>query len=224
MPQSTTRRASSHSITVRLRPTSPTPPRGRIRNTGSTGGNVDARPVVGAGVRYWRPSGVWRSLVARSVRVGEVPSSNLGTPMRFRSRSIGSRAAVGSGQMVPFGREYVALCALQAATVLAPRAALAIPWLQRRRVLGLVPLAGIGGVVLLIGAVPRLAADAVDLSAVATPLLALAGLASLRLRLLALAAVPAFLVAWRGSGRAADLGGDALIALACATLAWLTGA
>ena len=25
--------------------------------------------------------GVWRSLVARSVRVGEVPSSNLGTPM-----------------------------------------------------------------------------------------------------------------------------------------------
>jgi hypothetical protein len=24
--------------------------------------------------------GVWRSLVARSVRVGEVPSSNLGTP------------------------------------------------------------------------------------------------------------------------------------------------
>jgi hypothetical protein len=126
--------------------------------------------------------------------------------------------------MVPFGREYVALCALQAATVLAPRAALAIPWLQRRRVLGLVPLAAIGGVVLLIGAVPRLAADAVDLSAVATPLLALAGLASLRLRLLALAAVPAFLVAWRGSGRAADLGVDALIALACATLAWLTGA
>ena len=83
--------------TVRLRPTSPTPPRGRIRSTGSTGGNVDARPVVGAGVRYWRPSGVWRSLVARSVRVGEVPSSNLGTPMRFRSRSTGSRAAVGSG-------------------------------------------------------------------------------------------------------------------------------
>ena len=26
-------------------------------------------------------SGVWRSLVARSVRVGEVPSSNLGTPI-----------------------------------------------------------------------------------------------------------------------------------------------
>ncbi len=31
--------------------------------------------------RYACGSGVWRSLVARSVRVGEVPSSNLGTPM-----------------------------------------------------------------------------------------------------------------------------------------------
>ncbi len=29
-------------------------------------------------------SGVWRSLVARSVRVGEVPSSNLGTPIGTR--------------------------------------------------------------------------------------------------------------------------------------------
>src|SRR5690349_24710244 len=29
-----------------------------------------------------RLAGVWRSLVARSVRVGEVPSSNLGTPMQ----------------------------------------------------------------------------------------------------------------------------------------------
>ena len=28
--------------------------------------------------------GVWRSLVARSVRVGEVPSSNLGTPIESR--------------------------------------------------------------------------------------------------------------------------------------------
>jgi hypothetical protein len=27
--------------------------------------------------------GVWRSLVARSVRVGEVPSSNLGTPINM---------------------------------------------------------------------------------------------------------------------------------------------
>ena len=33
------------------------------------------------GGRYSMRPGVWRSLVARSVRVGEVPSSNLGTPI-----------------------------------------------------------------------------------------------------------------------------------------------
>ena len=57
-------------------------------------------------VRFWRAaggragrecaiigaSGVWRSLVARSVRVGEVPSSNLGTPMRCRGRSAAPAA------------------------------------------------------------------------------------------------------------------------------------
>ena len=35
----------------------------------------------GAIIATLRPLGVWRSLVARSVRVGEVPSSNLGTPI-----------------------------------------------------------------------------------------------------------------------------------------------
>ena len=35
----------------------------------------------------WRVLGVWRSLVARSVRVGEVPSSNLGTPI-VESREV----------------------------------------------------------------------------------------------------------------------------------------
>ena len=37
----------------------------------------------------WRPplvGGVWRSLVARSVRVGEVPGSNPGTPMHSRAQ------------------------------------------------------------------------------------------------------------------------------------------
>ena len=40
-----------------------------------------------------RRLGVWRSLVARSVRVGEVPSSNLGTPIHTgqRKRSRGRR-------------------------------------------------------------------------------------------------------------------------------------
>src|SRR5580765_4850984 len=37
-------------------------------------------PAAHEPLRY-APPGVWRSLVARSVRVGEVPSSNLGTPM-----------------------------------------------------------------------------------------------------------------------------------------------
>ena len=30
---------------------------------------------------YWECVGAWRSLVARTVRVGEVPSSNLGAPI-----------------------------------------------------------------------------------------------------------------------------------------------
>src|SRR6476619_8478444 len=37
------------------------------------------------------PLGVWRSLVARSVRVGEAPSSNLGTPTS--PQSVGSASA-----------------------------------------------------------------------------------------------------------------------------------
>ena len=37
---------------------------------------------------------MWRSLVARSVRVGEVPSSNLGTP-------ISSLALAGRGRYLP---------------------------------------------------------------------------------------------------------------------------
>ena len=36
-----------------------------------------------------RRLGVWRSLVARSVRVGEAPSSNLGTPMWEAAASRG---------------------------------------------------------------------------------------------------------------------------------------
>src|SRR3954465_8992036 len=37
-----------------------------------------------------RRPGVWRSLVARSVRVGEVPSSNLGTPIHEGSHWLPS--------------------------------------------------------------------------------------------------------------------------------------
>jgi HAD superfamily hydrolase (TIGR01549 family) len=46
-----------------------------------------ARPVARGAPRAATlfPLGVWRSLVARSVRVGEVPSSNLGTPISTRA-------------------------------------------------------------------------------------------------------------------------------------------
>src|SRR5215210_5704905 len=37
--------------------------------------------------------GVWRSLVARSVRVGEVPSSNLGTPISPLQLTVDDRGA-----------------------------------------------------------------------------------------------------------------------------------
>ena len=47
----------------------------------STGGGAIRRLV-----RYWGRFGAWRSLVARTVRVGEVPSSNLGAPIAFKNR------------------------------------------------------------------------------------------------------------------------------------------
>ena len=40
-------------------------------------------------------SGVWRSLVARSVRVGEAPSSNLGTPIEVPSCKRAGKAIGG---------------------------------------------------------------------------------------------------------------------------------
>jgi hypothetical protein len=53
-------------------------------------GTPEARSrETGAGVGYWRLFGAWRSLVARTVRVGEVPGSNPGAPIkshRFRTR------------------------------------------------------------------------------------------------------------------------------------------
>ena len=53
--------------------------------------------------RYDSRPGVWRSLVARSVRVGEAPSSNLGTPIRRRAGGAepGRRVPPRSGAAVP---------------------------------------------------------------------------------------------------------------------------
>ncbi len=121
---------------------------------------------------------------------------------------------------MPFDQRYVLLCAVQAAVVLLPRPSRA---LLRSRWLGLLPLAAIAGGVLLIGASPAFAQRATDLAAIATPILALGGLAAFRVRWLALLAPVAYAVAWRGSARPADLATDLLIAGACATLAWLTG-
>jgi hypothetical protein len=121
---------------------------------------------------------------------------------------------------VPFDDRYVALCAVQAAVVLLPRPS---PVLLRSRWLGLIPLLAIGGVVLVMGSDPSLAQDATDLAAIATPILACAGIVAFRVRWLAVAAPVAYVVAWRSTGRPADVATDLLIAGACATLAWLTG-
>ena len=124
---------------------------------------------------------------------------------------------------MPYGWPYVMLCLVQASAVLVPRPSPALPWLGRRRLAGLIPLAGIGGAVALIEADPSLAQAATNLAAVATPVAFLAGLATFRVRPAALAVVPLFWLAWKGSGRPQDLAIDALIVGAAATLAWLTG-
>ena len=55
------------------------------------------------------PLGVWRSLVARSVRVGEAPSSNLGTPIAWAGEDLGFSPACPSGEpgLYPRGVSYV---------------------------------------------------------------------------------------------------------------------
>ena len=121
---------------------------------------------------------------------------------------------------VPFTSGFVALCAVQAITVLGPRQP---PRLVRRLVLGLIPLAGIGGVALLLAERPGLAQQAADLAAVGTPIAALAGLVAFRVRALALLAPVLYLVAWKSDGRPAQIATDVLIAGAAASLAWLTG-
>ncbi len=125
---------------------------------------------------------------------------------------------------VPFTVNFVVLCAVQAVAVLAPRPSPAWRRVRVRAVWGLLPLAGIGGVVVFMGNVDGAAERAVDLAAVATPLLAVLGLLSLRLRPVAVLVPVLYWVAWQHPGtRAADLSTDALIVMACATLAWGTG-
>lgn len=125
---------------------------------------------------------------------------------------------------LPFTVNFVVLCAVQAVALLAPRPSPSWARVRVRPVWGLLPLAGIGGVVVFMGNVEGAAQRAVDLAAVATPVLAVLGLLALRLRPLALAVPLLYWVAWQHPGtRAADLSVDALIVMACATLAWGTG-
>jgi len=123
---------------------------------------------------------------------------------------------------VPFTSGYVALCAVQALTVLGPRPS---PRLIRSTVLGLIPLVAIGGVALLLADQPDLAQHATDLAAIATPIAAFGGIFAFRgrLRLLGLLAPVLYLIAWKGDGRPVQIATDALIAGATITLAWLTG-
>ncbi|MDX6377220.1 MAG: hypothetical protein QOE98_1523 [Gaiellaceae bacterium] len=120
----------------------------------------------------------------------------------------------------PFTSGFVALCAVQAITVLGPRQP---PRLVRRTVLGLIPLVAIGGVALLIAERPSLAQQATDLAAIVTPIAALGGLVAFRVRSLALLAPVLYVVAWKGDGRPAQIATDLLIVGAAASLAWLTG-
>jgi hypothetical protein len=122
--------------------------------------------------------------------------------------------------IIPYTSGFVALHLLQAVTVLMPRDP---PRLVQRPYLGLIPLAAIGGVALLIVEVPAAAEVATDIAAIGTPVAALAGLAAFRVRLVALLAPVLYLVAWRASGRPAEIAGDLLIVAAAAALAWLTG-
>ncbi len=125
---------------------------------------------------------------------------------------------------LPFTWNFVALCVVQALAVLGPRPSPTWARVRSRAILGAIPLLAIGGVVVFMGNVDGAAERAVDLAAVATPALAVAGLVALRLRPLALAVPVLYWVAWQHPGtRAADVATDALIVMACATLAWLTG-
>src|SRR2546423_6082518 len=75
-------------------------------------GNVAAelsRVCVESGYIVCRP-GVWRSLVARSVRVGEVPSSNLGTPIPAGGTSVFPAAPLSlSGKGIVVGAHAIAI-------------------------------------------------------------------------------------------------------------------
>ncbi len=127
---------------------------------------------------------------------------------------------------MPYGWPFLVLVLLQAAAVAAVRDPGALRRIARHPLVGLLPLVGIGGTVVALGAWPG-AIDAVTaLAAVAVPLLALAAAWHVRRWVVPLAASSPLLwvIAWRlRPGPVADLAGDVLIVLAAAMLGRLTG-
>ena len=127
---------------------------------------------------------------------------------------------------LPFTASFVVLCVAQGLAVAPSGEVSPLRRLGAHPLLGLIPLAGIGGGVLLLGNVAGAPQRAADLATFATPLLALAGLRALAgaWRLAALLAPALYVVAWQAPGtRWADVASLILIVAACGTLAVLTG-
>ena len=127
---------------------------------------------------------------------------------------------------MPYGWGYAVLVLLQAATVALVRPPAVLARLPRHPLVGLLPLAAIGGLVVVLGAVPAAVGAATALAAFAVPPLAL--LAALHVRRavvpLALASPLLWLVAWRAPVSAwTQLAGDLLIVLAAVALGRMTG-
>lgn len=128
---------------------------------------------------------------------------------------------------VPYSPEYAVLILVQAAAVLLPRPVATIGSLRRHTLLGLLPLAAIGGLVVAMDSYQPLVHRLVDLAAIGTPFAMLLGLVAYRRSVawLALAAIPTYWIAWKHPGGTwGDLSTDVLILGGGATLAWLTTA
>ena len=134
---------------------------------------------------------------------------------------------MGFPSFVPYTPEYAVLILVQAAAVVLPRPVATISTLRRHTLLGLLPLAAIGGLVVAMASYGPLVGRLVDLAAIGTPFAMLLGVVAYRGSWVWLApvAVPAYWIAWKHPGGTwADLSIDVLILGGGATLGWLTSA